>query len=355
MMKIMIITDAWHPQLNGVVCTYEHLKENLEAQGHNVRIISPQDFKSRYTMPGYKEIDMVYGAYKPIKTYIEEYAPDTIHIATEGLLGWTARKYCLKHKIKFTTSYHTQFPDYAAHRVTKYLPFLEQPTHALTVRLIKKFHAPSSALLVTTQSMASQLKSWGVKTPIHPFTRGVDTALFYPTISKVLDHLLRPIALYVGRLAIEKNIEEFLEMPWQGSKVIIGHGPDENMLKTKYPSAHFMGKKTKVDLADHYRASNVFVFPSCTDTFGIVLIEALACGLPIAAHNAIGPKDIIINDTLGSLNDDLSKAALKALKNGTKKDRHTHVIENYTWTKATAQFLMAQEITQETIKQKKAA
>lgn len=342
-MKALIISDAWHPQVNGVVRTYEYLNKELERQGHDVAVIGPADFKHRFPMPGYAEIELVLHPYKILSQKIIDFTPDILHIATEGPLGWAARKYCLRHGKKFTTSYHTQFPDYVAKRVSKFLPFLHKPAHKIALSLIKKFHAPSQAILVTTKSMSDQLKEWGLKTPIMPFTRGIDTALFYPAASNALDHLPRPIALYVGRLAVEKNIEEFLEMEWQGSKVVIGHGPEAKALQKAYPDAHFLGKKTGEDLANHYRAADVFVFPSLTDTFGIVIIEALACGLPIAAHDAIGPKDIITDKTLGALDENLRRAAKHALENGAPDQRFVYIKIHYTWEAAARQFLKAHE------------
>lgn len=346
-MKILVISDAWHPQVNGVVRTYEYLNQALEGSGHQVSVIGPADFTRHIPMPGYAEIELVLFAYKKLSQMIEDYAPDTIHIATEGPLGWAARKYCLKNNIKFTSSYHSQFPDYVAKRVGKYFPFLYKFCHKQCVHLIKKFHSPSSALLVTTQSMADQLKAWGVTTPIYHFTRGVDTALFHLGEQNLFSNLPRPIALYVGRLAIEKNIEEFLEMEWHGSKVVVGYGPDGDMLKDKYPDAYFAGKKTGEELADHYRSSDVFVFPSYTDTFGIVLIEALACGLPVAAHDVIGPRDVITDTTLGCLHENLSKAANVAIQTNAAQDRYQYIIQNYTWQRAMKQFLEACQTTLE--------
>lgn len=342
-MKILIISDAWLPQVNGVVRTYEYLSKTLENHGHEVKVIGPADFKHRMPMPGYSEIELVILPYKPLVEKIEAFQPESIHIATEGPLGWAARQYCLKNNIKFTTSYHTQFPEYAARRFSKFLPFLYGAVHRLGINLIKKFHAPSSGLFVTTQSMTDTLLEWGVKAPIKKLTRGIDTGLFYHGEKNLFHDLPRPVAIYVGRLAIEKSVEEFLAMPWEGSKVIVGHGPDEQELKNNFPDAHFMGKKTGKELADHYRSADVFVFPSRTDTFGIVLIEALACGLPVAAHDVIGPKDVVEEPFLGELSEDLSAAAVQALHNGTPEQRNKFVTENYTWEKAMEQFLEAMQ------------
>ncbi len=341
-MKILIVTDAWAPQLNGVVRTYENLKEKLIEAEHEVYVISPQDFPNCKSMPGYKEIDLALFPYKKMKTLINNLGElNTIHIATEGPLGWAARKYCIKHNKKFTTSYHTQFPDYFARRVCKYFPFLYKSAHSIGIKYVREFHKPSNALLVTTQSMADQLISWEFKPQIYPFTKGIDKEIFNLGDATLFKDLQKPIALYVGRLAIEKNIEDFLKMTWKGSKILVGHGPDENMLKKKYPDAIFAGKKTSEELANHYRSANVFVFPSRTDTFGIVLIEALACGLPIAAYDVIGPRDVITSDKLGYLYDDLSVAAHEAMYCGSQQERHDHVREKYTWAIAMDNFLNA--------------
>ena len=340
-LKILIISDAWHPQVNGVVRTYEHIRDTLEQQGHTIHIIGPHDFPRHRPMPGYAEIHLAIFPYKTLKQKIRQFAPDAIHIATEGPLGWAARKYCLRHKLSFTTCYHTQFPDYLAERVAKLVPFLKGVTHKMGVNFIKKFHSPATAILTGTKSMKEQLQQWGIALPIRTYTRGVDLDLFQYGEKTLFHDLPKPVALYVGRIAIEKNIEEFLQMPWQGSKVIVGHGPDLEMLKSKYPAAHFTGKKTGAELAAHYRSADLFAFPSVTDTFGIVLIEALACGLPIAAHDAIGPRDIVTNKILGCLHADLSTAAQQALLHGSAEQRRNHVINTYSWELAAQQFLSA--------------
>ncbi len=343
-MKILIITDAWHPQVNGVVRTYENLSNELISAGHEVTIISPLDFPNTMPMPGYKEINLTIRPYKKIKMLMDSQEFDTIHIATEGPLGWAARKYCLRRNLKFTTSYHTQFPEYLARRVRKYCPPLYKTVHKAGVRFIRKFHAPASALLVTTDTMSVQLKEWEIKTPIYPFTKGVNNDVFKLGDKTLFEELKKPISLYVGRLAIEKNIEDFLKMEWSGSKVVVGHGPDENTLRKKYKDVVFTGKKSGEELAQHYQSSDVFVFPSTTDTFGIVLIEALSCGLPIAAYDVIGPRDVVTSNDLGCLNDNLTLAAESALENGSAEIRSTHVKQNYSWKKAMENFLSASKV-----------
>ncbi|MGB4056950.1 MAG: glycosyltransferase family 1 protein [Alphaproteobacteria bacterium] len=337
-MKILIVSDAWHPQMNGVVRTYEHLQEELVKTGHKVKVIGPADFPVNLPMPGYSEIRLAVAPYARLTRMIQEFEPNHIHVATEGPLGMAARKYCLKSRLPFTTSYHTHFPDYIAQRIGHYAPFLHDATHTLAKKFMRWFHAPASALLVSTQSLETELREWGFKTPMFRFSRGVNMEQFFPGEKTLFHDLKRPIALYVGRIAIEKNIEDFLKMDWEGSKVLIGDGPSLPSLSEQYPDAHFLGRKTGKDLADCYRSSDLFVFPSRTDTFGIVLVEALASGLPVAAYDETGPRDIITAPFLGALDKkDLSAAARRAFQ-GTPEDRALHVRQNYTWANAGRQF-----------------
>jgi glycosyltransferase involved in cell wall biosynthesis len=339
-MKLLIVSDAWHPQVNGVVRTYEYLQEELERMGHDVHIIGPSDFPSSIPMPGYSEIKLVITPYKTLKQHIESYQPDYIHVATEGPLGWATRRYCRKNNIDYTTAYHTQFPDYVAKRAAKHLKFLYSPAHHLAKQYIKTFHAHSKYVYVATPSLENQLRSWGFDMPFCRLSRGANLDIFYPDEKTLFHDLKKPVALYVGRVAIEKNIEAFLSMPWEGSKVVVGNGPSMNELKGKYPEAHFLGTKMGKDLAAHYRSADVFVFPSRTDTFGIVILEALACGLPVAGYNVTGPKDIITEQFLGALDEEnLSRAAYKALENGTAEQRSTFVKKHYTWENMARQFL----------------
>ena len=344
-MKILIISDAWIPQVNGVVRTYQGLMPTLRALGHEVDIIGPDHFKRCLPAPGYNEIKLSIAPYRALAKMIKTHQADSIHIATEGPLGWAARRYCLNHSIKFTTCYHSKFPEFIEVRVRKIFPLLSKWVHRKTVNMLRKFHAPSSAMMVTTPSLAEELKHQNFNAPLHILTRGVDIDIFKPAQASILKDLQRPVALYVGRLAIEKNIEEFLNMEWMGSKVVVGHGPDEGVLKACYPDTIFKGKKEGADLAAYYQSADVFVFPSYTDTFGIVLIEALACGLPIAAHNVTGPRDVITNETLGALDDNLSNAASNALKNGVSADCRHHVMAHYSWEQAAKQFITAQSTT----------
>lgn len=338
-MKLLIISDAWYPQVNGVVRTYEHLSEELRNLGHEVKVIGPADFPLTVPMLGYREIKLAVNPYRRLKKMIEDYQPDKIHISAEGPLGWAGRKYCLCHDVPFSTSFHTMFPDYAAKRIAKFMPPIYGFVHERAKRLIRNFHAPSKAMMVATQSLEDTLKEWGFQNPMHRLLRGVNLELYYPGEKTVYKDMKGPIALYVGRVAIEKSIEDFLDMPWEGTKVVVGDGPSRPMLEKKYPEAYFAGKRMGEDLAEHYRSADVFIFPSRTDTFGIVLIEALASGLPVAAYNVTGPKDIITEDYLGCLTeDDLATAAHKAMEKGTPEQRAEHVKKFYTWENVGKQF-----------------
>ncbi|PZQ46951.1 MAG: glycosyltransferase family 1 protein [Micavibrio aeruginosavorus] len=338
-MKILIVTDAWHPQVNGVVRTYEYLVQELVEMGYEVRVIGPSDFPRSYPMPGYNEIRLVLFPYNMLRRSIMEYEPDVLHIATEGPLGLAARRYAKNYGVEFTSCYHTHFPDYAAKRAAKYLPFLEEPVRSGGIAFVKWFHSISSCVFAATKSLEDTLRSWGFICPIKPMTRGIDHTVFHEGEKNLFNDLPKPVALYVGRVAIEKNLESFLGMDWQGSKVIVGDGPDMDMLSKKYPAVIFAGVKRGKELADHYRSADLFVFPSKTDTFGMVLVEAMACGLPIAAYPVTGPIDIVTDDFLGALDDDLSIAAKAALLRGTASRRAAHARAHYSWRKAAQQFL----------------
>ncbi len=338
-MKILIVTDAWYPQINGVVRTYEYISCELKDMGYDVLILGPMDFKWGIAMPGYPEIRLALLPYNHLRQRIEDFSPDVLHIATEGPLGLAARKYAAEYGVEFTSCYHTHFPDYAAKRVPSVLKFLQNPVRDFAIRYVRWFHAISSCVFVATPSLENTLKSWGFDTPVKRMTRGIDLSLFYPGEKNLFTDLPRPIALYVGRVAVEKNLESFLDMDWTGTKVVVGDGPDLHFLKQKFPSALFLGTKAGKELADHYRSSDVFVFPSKTDTFGMVIVEALACGIPVAGYPVTGPIDILTQDILGVVDDDLSKAAKKALTRGNAEERSAHVRTNYSWRKATHQFL----------------
>jgi len=340
-MKILIISDAWKPQLNGVVRTYEYLMTHLQEQGHDVKIIGPDAFPARFKLPGYAEIELAVMPYRRLAAMIDAYRPDTIHIATEAPLGRAARRYCLKHGLHYTSCYHTHFPDYIAKRLSKYLPLLYNPVRNMAISSLRKFHNTSSCLMVATQSLEDDLKSWHFTAPMHHVTRGVLTHIFKPAEKTRFTSLKTPVALYVGRVAIEKNIHAFADMVWDGSKVIVGDGPSLSSLKQRYSDIHFAGRQMGDDLAAHYNSADIFVFPSKTDTFGMVLVEALACGLPIAAYDVTGPKDIVTEPFLGALtHDNLAEAATQALARKEDSDKRiAHVHTHFTWETATQQFL----------------
>lgn len=341
-MKVLIISDAWHPQINGVVRTYENLVRELEKNGHNALVIGPAHFSATMPTPFYPEIRLVIKPFRQLEQMINEFSPDRIHLATEGPLGWAGRKYCLRNKKQYTSSYHTQFPDYIAKRFAWMIPPLYNAVHKQAIKLIRTFHEKSEKLMIATPSLEQQLKEWHFNVPMTRLSRGVDLTQFYPGQKNVLDDKKRPIALYVGRIAIEKNLEDFLKMDWIGSKVLVGDGPVRKKLSSLYPDAYFVGKKQGKELADYYRSADVFVFPSKTDTFGIVIIEALASGLPVAAYNVMGPRDIITKNFLGALDDhSLSKAAYKAIKQAIPEKCVEFIGQNYTWETACKQFLSA--------------
>lgn len=336
--RLLIVSDAWHPQINGVVRTYEYMMPELARLGCNVKVIGPADFPFQYPMPMYQEIRLVLFPRGRLVKAIKDFTPDHIHIATEGPLGWAARNICLQEKIDFTTSYHTHFPDYAAKRVPDIISFVRGAVKDFSIWLMRTFHAPSRAMFVATQSLENELKSWNFETLMARLLRGVIDD-FVPAETKPLfQDLPKPVALFVGRVAVEKSVEDFLSMPWQGSKVIVGDGPSREELEKKYPAALFVGKKTGKELVQHYQSADVFVFPSRTDTFGMVLVEALACGLPVAAYPVTGPVDIITEPFLGVLSENLGEAAIKALHCGTVQQRVSYVKQHYTWESVAQQF-----------------
>lgn len=310
------------------------------SMGHEVLVVGPAEFFG-IPMPGYKEIKLAILPRFKLSHIIKDFKPDHLHIATEGPLGWAARNFAKKNKVHFTTSYHTHFPDYIAKRVKKYIPFLARPVKKIAFMRIRRFHNSGSAMFVATPSLERDLRRMKFKAPMYRLTRGVNLDIFKPGEQNLFKDLKRPIALYVGRVAIEKSIHKMLEMPWEGSRVVVGDGPSMNYFKKRYPDAHFVGKKEREELADHYRSADVFVFPSKTDTFGIVIIEALACGLPVAGYNVTGPQDILTEDGLGVIHDDIGVAAKEALTIGSAEKRVKFAHDNYSWTEVAHQFLKA--------------
>jgi glycosyltransferase involved in cell wall biosynthesis len=298
----MIVTDAWIPQTNGVVRTLAQTAEWLGRFGHEVRMLTPLDFRS-IACPTYPEIRLCLAPRKVVERQISAFAPQALHIATEGPLGLAARRHCLRHKLRFTTSYHTQFPQYLRARLPVPLAF--------SYWALNRFHGAAVRCMVSTPSLRSDLQSRGFKN-LATWRRGVDTELFRPG-SKDFLQMPRPIAAYVGRVAVEKNVDAFLRMPWHGSKIVIGDGPERARLQASFPDTRFTGFRFAEELAAHLGAADVMVFPSRTDTFGLVNLEAMACGIPVAAYPVNGPKDVIEEGVTGALDEDLGKAALRAL------------------------------------------
>jgi len=301
--KILIVTDAWFPQVNGVVRTLDMTRQELEAMGHAVHVIAPDRFRT-VPLPTYREIRIALKPGRKLRRMIEEVAPDAIHIATEGPLGFAARRYCLDKGVPFTTAYHTRFPEYVRDRMPIPLRF--------SYAVVRRFHAPAHSVMVATPSIEADLKARGFKN-IRRWSRGVDTELFRPRDKGWLD-LPRPVFAYVGRVAVEKNIEAFLKLDLPGTKLVVGDGPQRASLQAAFPDAVFVGARHGEDLARHYAAADVFVFPSRTDTFGLVLLEALACGVPVAAYPVPGPLDVLDGADVGVLDEDLRTACLKALE-----------------------------------------
>jgi glycosyltransferase involved in cell wall biosynthesis len=301
-MRILIATDAWSPQVNGVVRSLQSLAANARKLGVEIEFLTPEGFRS-FPLPTYPSIRCGIPTWREIARRIELAAPNALHIATEGPIGHIVRRYCLVRKIPFTTSYLTRFPEYVSARLPVPLSW--------TYAVLRRFHAAAEVTMVSTRSLIEELGNRGFG-HLAMWTRGVDTELFRPERAAELD-LPRPIFVSVGRLAVEKNLAAFLALDLPGSKVIIGEGPQANELQSRFPDAHFLGQLEGETLAAHIAAADVFVFASRTDTFGIVQLEALACGVPVAAYPVPGPRDVIGSKPVGALDEDLKSAALKAL------------------------------------------
>ncbi|MCF4165501.1 glycosyltransferase family 1 protein [Zavarzinia compransoris] len=301
-MRILVVTDAWYPQVNGVVRTLDTVAREASLLGHTVGFVSPDLFRTVPT-PTYPEIRLALLPGRRLARLIESFAPDAIHIATEGPLGWSARRYCMKRGLPFTTAYHTRFPEYVRARFRVPL--------AVSYGVVRRFHRPSRGLMVATHSIRQELTRWRF-TNIRQWSRGVDLERFTPGDKDLLPHLPRPVFTYVGRLAVEKNIDAFLALDLPGSKLVVGDGPEMARLKAAYPKVHFAGARHGEELTAHFRAGDVFVFPSRTDTFGLVMLEALACGLPVAAYPVPGPIDIL-SPSVGAMDEDLAAACRRAL------------------------------------------
>ncbi|KDR37157.1 glycosyltransferase family 4 protein [Caballeronia grimmiae] len=324
-MKIMIVTDAWEPQVNGVVRTLKNTRKELMALGHRVEMLTPLEFRT-IPCPTYPEIRLSLMPRRRVAERIDTFDPDALHIATEGPLGLAARAYALRHKLPFTTAYHTRFPEYVKARFG--IPL------AATYRFLRWFHRPSQAVMAPTPVVKDDLEHYGF-TNVVLWTRGVDLDIFHPMDSKVLN-TARPIFLYVGRVAVEKNVEAFLKLDLPGSKWVAGEGPALAELKSRYAGVNYLGVLSQPELAKVYAAADVFVFPSRTDTFGLVLLEALACGTPVAAFPVTGPIDVLGQHGPGALNEDLREACLQALTIDRADARAW--AERFSWRAASEQF-----------------
>jgi glycosyltransferase involved in cell wall biosynthesis len=301
-MRILIATDAWRPQVNGVVRTLTSLAASAATLGADIQFLTPDGFPS-VEVPTYPGLRVALPNRREIARRIEAGSPDAIHIATEGPIGWAARAYCRRRGLAFTTSYTTRFPEYVSVRTG--IPA------SWGYAVLRRFHAAGAGTMVATPTLKRELCERGF-TNLRSWTRGVDTDLFTPDNPAQLG-LPKPVFMTVGRVAVEKNLEAFLSLDLPGSKVVIGDGPLKTKLERKFPNAVFLGERTGKDLAAHVAAADVFVFPSLTDTFGVVQLEALACGTPVAAFPVTGPLDVIADHPIGALDHDLRAAALRAM------------------------------------------
>jgi glycosyltransferase involved in cell wall biosynthesis len=340
-MRLAIATDAWFPQVNGVVRTLSATVCELDRRGIEVELITPERFLT-VPMPGYSSIRLAMAPRFGVRRMLDAYQPEVVHISTEGPIGWSARGWCLSRGVPFTSAFHTRFPEYAAVRTgisaERFWPIMQ------------RFHAPSRAVMVATERLSKELAERGI-TQTRPWSRGIDHWLFRPTGERHPNFadLPRPIMLNVGRVAPEKNLEAFLDAGVAGTKVVVGNGPSLEELRQRYPDALFLGALAGEELAAAYRSADCFVFPSLTDTFGMVLIEALASGLPVAAFPVAGPLDIVGHNgrgphddmpfTAAAIEHDLSLAIEKALR--LDRAAASAFGARFTWERATDQFVEA--------------
>lgn len=301
-MRIAIVSDAWSPQINGVVTTLTRVGECLVAMGHEACFITPEQFRTM-PCPGYAEIRLALAPGRAVRQRLDDLRPEAIHIATEGPLGWAARAYCRVRNLPFTTAYHTQFPQYLRMRAP--VPLW------LTYACLRRFHGAAARTLVATASLRDELRARGFVN-LAMWSRGVDSTLFRPRDKAFLD-APRPVTMYVGRVSVEKNIQAFLRLDLPGTRYVVGDGPDLKRLRALYPDVRFVGYRTGEDLARHVAAADCFVFPSRTDTFGLTMLEAMACGVPVAAYPVTGPRDVIRDGVTGALDEDLARACRRAL------------------------------------------
>lgn len=328
MSRILIVTDAWHPQVSGVVRTLDTTAQMLRGWGHTVEVVEPTAYPSIPT-PFYPEIPVCYPRPGRVYERVLKFRPDYVHISTEGMLGLLVRLFCVRMGWRFTTSYHTRFPEY--------LKRLACVPERITYAFLKWFHKPSAAMMVATPSLERELKERGFTAPIRRWSRGVDLGIFRPRPKHDSGHS-RPVLLYVGRISHEKGIDDFLRIKTAGTKLLVGDGPARSQLAKQYPEAVFLGYRSGQALGEVYASADLFVFPSKTDTFGVVVIEALASGLPVAAYPVTGPGDILTSDAFGALDADLGNAVARALITGNPAACAAEGA-TYTWENCTRQFL----------------
>lgn len=324
--RIAIVTDAWHPQVNGVVRTLSAMYDGLVLAGHETAVFGPDRYRT-IPCPGYSTIRLAIGAGRALGRHLAAFAPHAVHIATEGPLGLAARAFCLKRDWPFTTAYHTRFPEYLQARCG--LPL------ACSYSVLRRFHAPSRCVMVATETMRRELAAHGFQR-LAAWTRGVDTTLFRPGCEPAIE-LPQPVFLYVGRIAVEKNLPAFLDLDLPGSKLVVGDGPSLAAIKRRYPQVHFAGAQSGEALVRHYAAADVMVLPSRTETFGLVLLEALACGVPVAAFPSAGPTDVIGDSGAGVIDEDLQRAARTALD--IPRERCLAHAQNFSWQASIDQFI----------------
>jgi glycosyltransferase involved in cell wall biosynthesis len=328
----MIVTDAWEPQVNGVVRTLSRTIEELKNAGHKIELVTPQDGYYTLPLPTYSEIKLAIGARADIEHRFELFEPEAVHIATEGTLGLAARRVCIENKFPFSTSYHTQYPEYISARIPIPLSW--------GYAYVRWFHEMSGRVMVTTPTMVEVLKKHGFQN-LQIWSRGVDLTQFNPKLrendSGPFKGMAGPIMLYVGRVSVEKNVETFLKADVIGTKVIVGEGPARDDLQKRFPNAVFLGAKFGAELAKCYANADVFVFPSLTDTFGLVILEAMACGTPVAAFDAPGPRDILPGSNAGIIGDNLKANIEEALK--LDREIVAAYSQKFSWSSCAQEFL----------------
>jgi glycosyltransferase involved in cell wall biosynthesis len=325
-LRIALISDAWHPQINGIVTTLTQTRRDLESLGHELELITPDRFRT-WPCPGYPDVRLAFGCGPRLWPLIEGFRPDAIHLATEGPVGYAARRYCRRKGFAYTTSFHSFYPEYLKLRVG--LP------ESVSYGYLRWFHRRSQRVMVATDSLSRELTDRGFSRLVR-WSRGVDIERFRPGGKDFISDD-RPISMFTGRIAIEKNLEAFLRLDLPGTKYVVGDGPQRAELTAKYPAVRFVGYQRGEALARYMAAADVFVFPSLTDTFGLVILEALACGVPVAAYPVQGPRDIIRDDRVGILDTDLESAVLRALRLNPEDCRR--YAQGFSWSACSTQFL----------------